>query len=72
MIPPRGNVRSVRTLRVRLRACEELLGESVEAIWADQLVAALVEIAEGKRSADSIARAALAKAGLPVQQRLTV
>ena len=72
MIRPRGDVRSVRTLRARLRACEELLGESVEAIWADQLVAALVEIAEGKRPADSIARAALAKAGLPVQQRLTV
>lgn len=72
MIRLRGDVRSVRTLRARLRACEELLGESVEAIWADQLVAALVEIAEGKRSAESIARAALAKAGLPVQQRLTV
>ena len=72
MIRPRGDVRSVRTLRARLRACEELFEQSVEAVWADSLVAALVEIADGKKPADDIARAALAKAGFPVQQRLTV
>lgn len=72
MIRLRGDVRSVRTLQARLRACEELLEQSVEAIWADELVTALVEIADGRRPADSIAQAALAKAGLPVQQRLPV
>lgn len=73
----RGKVRSVRSLRTRLRSYEAAFEEAVDAGWADGLLTALVEIADGKAPAQDIARAALVKAGVPtyvrpVQQRISL
>ncbi len=67
----RRDLRSVRSLRIRLREAEATLAEAVDAGWADRLVRALAQIASGKEEPEGIALRALEDAGLrSVQHRL--